>query len=300
MSNFFTAHPSRVFILQGALGTELARRGYKMRLPLWTGEASLKAPHIIDAIYSDYISVGADIITTNTFRTNRRTFQKIGNASAYRAATRASVRCAILAKRRAKRLIYVGGVIAPLEDCYKPSSCPCTRELEKEHSEQIRLMARSGVDCLWIETMNTIREARIAARFARAANLPFAVSFIVNAKGDILSGETFVEAVAALEKYKPDAILINCSPLTHISRALQKLRAVYQGRIGAYAAGSGSPTKDGGWRFPSCEEEVVSPYLSEVKQWLSASATIIGGCCGTTPGIIRAVAAYMKDGRLTE
>lgn len=294
MPNFFSKNQLHIFILQGALGTELARRGYKMTLPLWTGDASLKVPNIIDEIYSDYITAGADIITTNTFRTNRRTFQKVGNGGEYARATRESVLCALRAKSRAKRQIYVGGVIAPLEDCYEPLLVPETRELEKEHSEQIRLMSSLGVDCLWIETMNTIREAKIAARFAQATNLPFVVSFVVNANGDILSRETFVEAVAALALYKPDAILVNCSQGAHISRAIQKLRAVFEGRIGAYAAGIGSPTKDGGWRFPSCEEEAVLKYLLEVKQWLPFSPTIIGGCCGTTPSMIRAIAGIVK------
>ena len=67
-----------VIILDGALGTELQRRGVKTKLPLWSAEALLENPKLVQEIHEDYIGAGAEIITANTFRTNVRTIKKAG------------------------------------------------------------------------------------------------------------------------------------------------------------------------------------------------------------------------------
>ena len=68
----------RVLLLDGATGTELQRRGVDTGLPLWSARALIEAPEVLTAIHADYVAAGADIITTNTFRTHRRTLTRAG------------------------------------------------------------------------------------------------------------------------------------------------------------------------------------------------------------------------------
>ena len=144
--------------------------------------------------------------------------------------------------------------------------------------------------------MNTVREAVIAARLARKVGLPFVVSFTVNGRGDILSGESWDEAVRKLAPYVPDAILANCAPAASIDKALQKLRAAFDGEIGAYASGFGSPSQNlGGWEFSKNEELAIGKYIRHVERWIDFHPLIIGGCCGTTPRYIENIVAFVQS-----
>src|SRR5512135_2602497 len=94
---------SRVLLLDGATGTELQRRGVDTTLPLWSARALLQAPAVLHAIHGDYIAAGADIITTNTFRTHRRTLTRAGLGDRTRELTQLAVRLAREAAQQADR-----------------------------------------------------------------------------------------------------------------------------------------------------------------------------------------------------
>src|SRR5512143_2880212 len=233
----------RTLLLDVATGTELQRRGVDTSLPLWSARALLQAPEVLHAIHADYIAAGADIITTNTFRTQRRTLTRAGLGERTQELTQFAVRIAREAAQQADRKVFVAGSISPLEDCYSPELVPPDSELWVEHAERARDLAQAGCDLLLVETMNTIREAVIAARCAATTGLPVAVSFVVGLNGlppdqvsalesdemlaclTLLSGESITEAVHAVQPVQPAVILINCVPLAFIDRAFDELRA---------------------------------------------------------------------------
>jgi S-methylmethionine-dependent homocysteine/selenocysteine methylase len=293
-----------VLLLDGATGAELQRRGVDTRLPLWSARALLEAPDVLSAIHTDYIAAGADIITTNTFRTQRRTLTRAGVGERTRELTHLAVKIARDAAGRVGRTVFVAGSIAPLEDCYSPQLAPPDDELHSEHTEMARNLAEAGCDLLLVETMNTIREAVSAARCAAATGLPVCVSFVAGLNGlppdqidravlddrlaetTLLSGESIAEAVAALQSINPAAILINCVPLAYIDRAFDELRAAHSGPIGLYA-NVGHADDQVGWRLT--DEVLPAAYAEHARRWIRQGAAIIGGCCGTTPDHIAAL-----------
>jgi S-methylmethionine-dependent homocysteine/selenocysteine methylase len=291
----------RVLLLDGATGTELQRRGVDTGLPLWSARALIEAPDVLAAIHADYIAAGADIITTNTFRTHRRTLTRAGMGERTRELKLFAVQLAREAAAQADRKVFVAGSIAPLEDCYSPRLVPPDSELQIEHAEMAQNLAEAGCDVLLVETMNTIREAVIAAGCAAETGLPVCVSFVVGPQGrppdqidpivrneplTLLSGESIADAVAALRSIDPAVILINCVPLAYIDRALDELRAATSSPIGLYA-NVGHADDAVGWRLT--DDVLPAAYAQHARQWMREGAVIIGGCCGTTPEHIAAL-----------
>lgn len=273
-------------LLAGACGTEIQRRGVRTELPLWSASALLTHPEIVQQVHRDYLDAGADIISTNTFRTNLRTFEGIGKPEQARELTLKACALAQRARKESgKSGAAIGGSIAPVEDCYHPERVPDEQSLDREHSALISWFVEGGVDFLFIETMNCIREALAAARAAQRSGLPFFVSFLCDPQGNLFSGESLGEAVEAILPLGPAALLTNCRPLDTIGASLQKLLQISPVPVGIYANGDGEPDDECGWKFHG--ENPEQRYLEHAKQWRDAGAQIIGGCCGTTPEYVR-------------
>lgn len=269
-------------LLDGATGTELLRRGYRTELPLWSAGALLAAPHLVRAIHADYVAAGAEVITTNTFRTNVRALERAGLRGRSRALTRVAVELA-----RAVGPAFVAGSIAPVEDCYRPDLAPTDAELHVEHAELARHLAEAGCDVLLIETMNSIREARIALAAAAPTGLPRLVSFVCSPAGRLLSGEDPVDAARAATAGGAIAVLVNCTPLPAIPAILDRMHSGTELPLGAYA-NVGAEDSEVGWRLT--EEVEPRPYAEAARTWIEHGARLIGGCCGTRPDHIRQIA----------
>lgn len=201
-------------ILDGAMGTELQRRGVDTGLPLWSANALMSHPETVLQIHKDYIEAGADIITTNTFRTTRRTMKWANLPDRSAQLTKSAIELARQARDAfPDRNILVAGSIAPLEDCYRPDLVPSDKELRDEHTELAGRLANGEVDFILLETMNTLREAYAACEAAKTTGKEVVVSFICNTKGDLYSGESLEKAIKALESVKPRSFLCQlCLP----------------------------------------------------------------------------------------
>jgi len=279
-------------ILDGAMGTELTRRGIETTLPLWSARALIEAPQVVEQIHLDYIAAGARVITANTFRTNVRTMQRAGFTDEGRALTHEAVRLARSAVALSKNAnVRVAGSMAPVEDCYSPWLVPGDDELAAEHGALARHLAEAGCDLILVETMNLIREAVAAAHAAHQTGLPVWVSFTLNEQNTLLSGEALADAVQAVLPFEPEAILVNCIPVAQISSALSVLHEALCGHeaiaFGAYG-NVGHVDDEVGWTLT----HAVSPsaYAKAATAWRQLGATLIGGCCGTMPEHIEAVA----------
>jgi S-methylmethionine-dependent homocysteine/selenocysteine methylase len=280
-----------ILLLDGPTGTELQRRGIDTTLPLWSARALLTAPEVVEQIHLDYIAAGADVVTTNSFRTNRRAMERSGLAGESERLTRLSVDMARRAIERSGRTgIIVAGSDAPVEDCYAPDLVPSNEELREEHEEHIRWLVEAGCDLVKIETMNTLREAAIACEAASALGSPFMISVVADMKGEnILSGEPLYEAVQQLHRYGPDGILVNCSSPRSVLRAVEVIARAHDDlgagwRFGGYA-NSGEPDPVVGWN--AVKSLPVDLFCTAVQGMLALGATVIGSCCGTTPEYIR-------------
>ena len=288
------SQPHRL-ILDGATGTELNRRGVDTGLPLWSANALMndRDAKILQQIHEDYLRAGADIITTNTFRTHRRVLALSGNADrALELTSRAVdiVRAAIKNVPSDKPR-FVAGSISTLEDCYRPDLVPPDDELRAEHSERIHHLIECGADLILIETINTIREAVIIAKLATITGTPVVVSFVCNRGGKILSGETLTEAVNQLLPLGICAIGVNCGPTPNFNRPLAELQAVCGKDFPLIAYGNiGYADEKVGW--VNTDSENPKAYCEHALNWPSK---IIGGCCGTTPEHIHQLTLVLKE-----
>ncbi len=278
------SQPHRL-ILDGATGTELNRRGVDTGLPLWSANALMndRDAKILQQIHEDYLRAGADIITTNTFRTHRRALAPSGNADRALELTCRAVdiaRAAIAATRiLSDKPRFVAGSISTLEDCYRPDLVPPDNELRTEHSERIHHLVECGVDLILIETINTIREAVIMAKLATITAIPVVVSFVCDREGKILSGETLTKAARQLLPLGISTIGVNCGPTPNLAKPLAELQNACGKDFPLIAYGNiGYADEKIGW--VNTDSENPKAYCEHASHW---PAKIIGGCCGTTP-----------------
>lgn len=270
------------------MGSDLDRRGLATILPLWSAMGLLERPDLVRQIHLENLLAGADIVTTNTFRTTTRTLSKAGLDPARASDLDAlAVRLAREARAEAGRLdTFVAGSIAPLEDCYLPVFETPPEIAVAEHRAQARNLAAAGADLLMVETMPTVTEAEIGLRAAAETGLPATVGFVCTMPepGEpvrLLSGETLRHAVARVSEIDPTAIFVNCAAPAVISAALRELREVTAIPVGAYA-NVGHVDEDVGW---TPDESLTGDrYAADAREWIALGARVVGGCCGTHPG----------------
>jgi S-methylmethionine-dependent homocysteine/selenocysteine methylase len=183
---------------------------------------------------------------------------------------------------------WVAASVAPVEDCYRPDLVPNEATVREEHRQMLAWLVAAQPDMVWIETMNTIREAVAAATAARETGLPFVVSFVTSEAGGLLGGESLGDAVSALAPLEPLAFGLNCIPPEGVTRLLPNLRRLTPLPIAVYAhINNAHPIP--GWSF--CTQTSPQQYAAQAQTWLDSGASIIGGCCGTTPAHIAACRA---------
>ena len=274
-------------LLDGGTGTEVVRRRSPSAEDLWGVGPLLNAPEMLREIHETYITAGAEIITTSTFRTHGRSLARVGKQDEAEALTRRAVEIALKARDVAggDSNVLIAGSIAPLEDCYEPDSVPPDDDLAEEHARHARYLAEAGVDLLLAETMNTVREARAALLAGLSTGLPTWIALACGAGGCMLSGEPMKETMDTLLPLAPAALLVNCTSPELTTAALDQLKGLHTVPLGAYA-NNGEP-EGAGWSFSG--EYSPARYLEEAGLWVERGVRIIGGCCGTTPEHIRAL-----------
>ena len=282
---------SKLLLLDGATGTELNRRGLDTGLPLWSANAltSDAGLNVLRDVHLDYLNAGADIITTNTFRTHRRVL--VGKGFSAHELTLRAVATAREAVAEFGTPALVAGSLSSLEDCYRPDLVPPDDECVAEHTERIEHLVEGGVDLLLIETMNSIREAVNAAKIATATGLPTWVTFVCDMKGGILSGESLTHAAEILLPLGVKALGVNCIPAHKIGQPLTELRAICGENFPLMAYGNiGYVDDEQGWI--STDSTDPEDYLQHAQRW---PAQIIGACCGSTPEHIRKLKQGWKN-----
>lgn len=293
-------------LLDGALGTELERHGVPCELPLWSAQALHQTPDLVLGIHQAYARAGAEVLTANTFRTQRRTLARAGLGERDDPLTTMAVALARSAARDRHAQVpegprvFVAGSVAPLEDCYRPDLVPSDAELEREHGRHCELLAAAAADLLLIETMNSLREATAATRAAIATGLPTLVSFVCDDRGRLLSGEPLaaaIEACARAAERAPAAFLVNCLPPSALDSAVPSLRA--SGFPFGFYPNLGAPIDTDEPQSPRHREalapEAFAGWLAGVAQ--AEGARVLGGCCGTSPAHIAALRSSLDSKR---
>jgi S-methylmethionine-dependent homocysteine/selenocysteine methylase len=301
-------------LLDGATGSELERRGVNVAkgvtpeggLGAWSATAMGDAPEIVRQVHEDYLRLGCDIITTNSYNTNRGILSRVGQADRMEEYSRLAVEIAREARDRLAPEAYVAGSIAPTTRFprgWDPSRVPPRAELLEEWGDQSAVLAEAGADLILIESMSSIDQALAAVEAASKTGLPVFLGSHGTTEGTMTSGETMEQLVDALKRagLPVDAILLMCSSPEGISATLPKLRRAYAGPIGAYA-NVGYRRVPGGPKAPDTRYHVVEigentpeRYAEYGRDWLAMGAQIVGGCCATTPEHIAALRPVVKS-----
>lgn len=294
---------TRPYVLDGATGAELERRGVRTDGPLWASAALRSDPQTVTEIHAQYIAAGADIITTNTFRLSPaaigadrrrrrlRVSARLVEADRARLQRRAVQLVHDSMQRPPRRPIVIAGGLGPCADCYRPDLVPSAGVLRREYGRRARTLTSASVDLLWFETLGTLPEAAVAASQAWTVRQPSVVAVMLREDGELLGGGTLAEFVAAVAPYHPAALGLNCIPPRAISTHLPRLRALTELPIVVYGhVNNAAPLP--GWSY--AERAAPAAYAEYAQRWVRDGANIVGGCCGTTPGHIRAVARALR------
>jgi S-methylmethionine-dependent homocysteine/selenocysteine methylase len=283
-----------IIVLDSAMGTELKDRRADISMPLWSARPLIDNPDLVRQIHIDNIDAGADIITTNTFRTQRRTYEKANykmEGLTYEETAREMTFMAVELAKDAVMIAVedgeddsiVAGCISPLEDCYKPELVPDTDTLCTEHYEHLQNLVEGGADILLAETMISIKEISAVLNQLHTAGKEYMISLLCRNGDELFSGELLKDAIKIIEKFKPSAVLTNCMHPEQAEPIINSLKKLTDKPIGVYA-NIGNPSKKENGEL----EKVVSPdeYLKYAKKWKQMGVKIIGGCCGTNPQYI--------------
>jgi S-methylmethionine-dependent homocysteine/selenocysteine methylase len=182
----------------------------------------------------------------------------------------------------------VAGSIAPLEDCYRPDLSP--KDARPEHRELARALASAGVDLLLCETFPHVGEAHVAVEEAAATGVETWAAFTAGPDADLLSPAAIEAAAREAVARGARAVLVNCVPAARTLEFVERLGGLGV-PFGAYA-NAGAPSEGLGWGPRAPGDEAAARYRLFARTWIEAGATIIGGCCGTGPPHIAALAAY--------
>ncbi len=296
-----------VVILDGALATELERRGADLRDPLWSARLLIERPELIRAVHDSYFAAGADVAITATYQASFEGFERRGIDAA--GATTLLQRAVSIAtdsrdafwadpdnhRDRVRPLVAasVGPYGAFLNDGseYRGEYSLDEDALVAWHQPRFDVLARSGADLLACETIPCASEARALVRCLEVyPELRAWISFSARDASCISSGETFAPIAAEIGGHtQVVAVGINCTAPQHVAALVRAARAVTSTPIVVY------PNSGETWdAVAKCWVDTPSSesLVDGARTWHDAGATLIGGCCRTTPDDIRAVAAW--------
>jgi len=276
-------------IMDGAMGTELMRRGIELPLPLWSSIANIEEYDHVATIHKEYIESGCNVITTNTFRTTPRTFMKAGytDADALKLSKK-SFKMAVKAAKNAKNAknILIAGSIAPLEDCYVPSEFPGKIIAKNEFQFLTDMVSKSGVDIILFETMGSYKEIETALQVSEYIKMEKWLSIILKDKNHLLDNTKIEKVVGLAMRSNIDMLLINCTSTKIITDALPSFLKLWKGKWGTYPnAGKSMPTKEGIFTSVLSDDQ----FSKEISHYISLGASLVGSCCGSTPDTIRKI-----------
>ncbi len=277
----------RILVLDGAMGTMLQGQGMSPgHCPELFG---IEHADVLLDIHRQYLEAGADIIQSNTFGGNRFKLAEYGLDNRVEEINAEAVS---IARRAAGKNGLVAASIGPSGKLLRPMGDVEFDDLYQAFKEQIMACARAGADLISIETMTDIGEMRAALIAAKQnTSLPVIAHMTYEDGGRTMMGTDPVTAAIILEALQPLAIGANCSggarELLPVIQQMARTTRCYL----SVEPNAGLPRLiDGKTVFPDTPEEMAE-YALRLKE---AGANLIGGCCGTTPLHIQAIARALK------
>lgn len=298
MHDIRTELSKRILILDGAMGTMLQRKGLQGN----SESFNLTNPETIGEIHNEYIEAGADIITANSFSANSISQSEYNLSEKAGQMAEAAARIARKAADEAPRKIWVAGSVGPTskalslaqninDPVFRPYSFD---EMAEAFERQIRGLINGGVDLLLFETcfdaLNTKAALYAIGHIPEASDIPIMISASMSDRsGRTLTGQTMEAFYRSVQHCSPLSFGLNCSlGAEEMIPLIAEVASFATCAVSCYP-NAGLPNEMGEY------DETPSQMAESVRKMaLAGSVNIVGGCCGTTPEHIKAVAEAVK------
>ena len=298
MHDIRTELSKRILILDGAMGTMLQRKGLQGN----SESFNLTNPETIGEIHNEYIEAGADIITANSFSANSISQSEYNLSEKAGQMAEAAARIARKAAGEAPRKVWVAGSVGPTskslslaQNINDPVFRPYSFDGMAEAFEvQIRGLVKGGVDLLLFETcfdaLNTKAALYAIGHIPEASDIPIMISASMSDRsGRTLTGQTMEAFYRSVQHCSPLSFGLNCSlGAEEMIPLIAEVASFATCAVSCYP-NAGLPNEMGEY------DETPSQMAESVRKMaLAGSVNIVGGCCGTTPEHIKAVAEAVK------
>lgn len=275
----------------GAMGTEIYARGIFLNRNY--DELNLSQPTLIRDIHLDYLNAGAQLLETNTFTANRPALAAFGFDDKVAEINRAGAR---IAKDAAKGQAYVAGSVGPLTWTVKQAKTYTPSEIKNFFAEQIRALVEGGVDVIILETFYNMDELKLALEAARSVtSLPVIAQVTLKYEGEEgFKGVQPVEACQKLSQWGADVVGVNCcNGPVGVLEAIKLMAPISTKPLSAFPNAGLPQIKQNRLLYLATPE-----YMAEFARRLAqAGASLIGGCCGTNPAMIKEMKRYLQTVR---
>ncbi|MGZ8606741.1 MAG: homocysteine S-methyltransferase [Actinomycetota bacterium] len=288
-------------VLDGGMGTELDRRGVDLRDALWSAKALLETPDIVRDVHAAYFDAGADVAISSSYQASFEGLAARGlDADRASALFRRSVELAREAATAAGGRRLVAASVGPY-GAFLGNGAEYTGDYDRGedalvefHAPRMEALVAAAPDLLAIETIPSLAEARALVRaLERVPGVPAWISFSCRDGGRLCDGTPFALAVeTATASPSLVAVGVNCTSPLHVSSLVEIAAARTALPVVCY------PNRGAFWDpvrrvWVDPPRQDARPVLRPV-EWRDAGARAIGGCCGTTPDDIAAIASALR------
>lgn len=292
----------KITLIDGAMGTQIRARGYEVpshHSSIWSAQALMDNPHIVKEIHKDYISAGAEIITTNNYAVTQNLLERENLGHRLEELTSLSIDIAREAKKESGKNIKIAASLPPLDTSYRPDLVGDITSIEKKYMEIVDIV-KDRVDLIIIETMSSSMEASGALSACAKADIEVWLGYTLQGirKNILPSGENLIDAINKVKHFNISAYVINCSSANITTEAIKLLSNEIDKPFGGYANSvnvnqiiDGDDEVDNAENLQVENQQLINAidYSVIVKNWIDDGATIVGGCCGTSPEHIKKI-----------
>jgi len=297
-------------VIDGALATELERRGYDLRDKLWSAKILLEQPEAIQQLHYDYFKAGADCAITASYQATVEGFAQRGlSESESLALMQKSVFLAQEARDefwteeanrvgRAKPFIAAsigpyGAFLANGEE-YIGNYGLTEKELMDFHRPRMKALIEAGTDMLACETIPCLIEAQVLVKLlAEFEGTQAWISFSCRDENHVCEGDELEDCIRQIESSQQVAAVgVNCTSPVYISALIRETKKATDKPILVYPnSGETYDPNKKDWN----NDPVHHSFGEEAKSWYTAGARLIGGCCRTTPEDIQVIASWVRN-----
>jgi len=308
IASFLAVQPA--LVIDGALATELERRGYDLKHELWSAKILLEQPEAIQQLHYDYFKAGADCAITASYQATIAGFMKQGlNEQEAIALIQKSVKLALAARdefwnneshQAGRSKPFVAASVGPygafLADGseYRGNYGLTEKELMDFHRPRMRALIEAGAELLACETIPCLIEAQALVKLLGEFQGVHAwISFSCRDEAHVCEGDKLEDCVRQIEASpQVAAVGINCTSPRYIPALIREAQKATKKPILVYP---NSGEKYDATKHDWDGQRIYESFGEEAREWYNAGARLIGGCCRTTPEDIQVIANWVKS-----